>query len=96
VVVFVKAVAGVGRSVYEPSFAKDEDIHPSVVVETKEVAAGGHGLDDVSEAVEFAVNHGFCQAGLVGHIHEAGKRRRGLAHRDRCAEFSGDKRRSES
>ena len=77
-VVFVEVVAGFWRSVFETPSAGDEDVHPAVVVVVEEGAAGGHGFDDVGEAVGLAIDHRCGQAGCVGNIDKAGKRRNGL------------------
>src|SRR5208282_2494135 len=57
---------------------------------------GGHGFDDVSEAVGLAVDDGLSEAGSLGYIDKAREGCGASLRRDGCVQSAGNERGSQS
>ena len=69
-VVFVEAVRRTVGRASKTRAAKNEQVHPSVIVVVKESAAAAGGLDDVLFDFLVAINHRRVQARGSGNVHE--------------------------
>ena len=69
-IVFVQAIGCFRRGAFDRRAAKQEDIHPAVVVIVNESATAARGFEDVIFRISMAVNNGRGQPGRGGYINE--------------------------
>src|SRR5260370_14273898 len=83
-IILVEPVRRARRSSREARPAKDENIHPAIVIVVEECAATPHGFDDIVFAIDAAVNGGGVQAGRLRHIGESSYKRDAGRFSARC------------
>ncbi len=73
----VETVGSVGRvgSTVQPGAAKNQNIHPAIVVIVQECRAAAHGFQDVGLVVGLAVDHRGAQTGGLADVGESGVER---------------------
>src|SRR5579871_1972133 len=72
-IIVVQTIAGTRKTSFQPTPAKEEDVHPAVIVVIEKGASTAVEFHDVLDVIGLAVNHGLGKTRALGNVDEARK-----------------------